>query len=481
MSKRKIFISHSSKDFEFANQLCTVFEQNDLPCWIAPRDIPYGTMWSEEITRAIEQSRLMIFIFSEHSNKTAQTIREINLAEQQQIPIIAVKLTDVEYNRALKYYMSIYQWVTMNLEANESEMCAFADNIKSFLDGACEELAPEFGGDFEISDINIDDELNAKFGELFSDDTDDERLIRFEQQEVPPFRKKLLRRIESKFLKEIFVPTGSEASDEIPKELAEEDDGTKEDTEARGDRFFSMEEKEGRTAVFLVRKLLNEHDYTYYYTTEQLEKAQVESENGVHVEYTVHRPDREGNPLVTITFLDCDMAIVNMGYVDGDVVKLANQPMAMPFRTITDGEPRLVHYSIYPQNGVLIMDPETAEVVPRKQYYDCKKRKTVHYIDLITYKKYFAFEIRKQRRDGTSEDEADRSNIASSKFIADAYYYGDHGLKKNIVKAAEWYEKSGNAESMLRLSEIFTDDPLLSDPEDAAYYYERYLEAKAVE
>ena len=52
--EKRIFISHSSKDHEVAKGICDALEENGHRCWIAPRDIPYGTQWAGEISKAID-------------------------------------------------------------------------------------------------------------------------------------------------------------------------------------------------------------------------------------------------------------------------------------------------------------------------------------------------------------------------------------------------------------------------------------------
>ncbi len=491
MNKRKVFISHSSKDFEFANRMCNIFEQNGLPCWIAPRDIPYGTVWSEQITLAIENSELMIFIFSENSNNTVQTVREINLAEQQNIPIVAVKLTEENYNPSLKYYMSIYQWINLKQGTDDSDISSFADDIKAFLEGKCNELAPELGytEDIEISDVNIDAELKAKFDELFGNKKQDNNdFVNIEKQEITPFKKRLLERIVSRFNSELFTPAHTfDETDEETDTSAENDTAndqepneTDKENENKG-LYFCISEKEGTTLAFIVRRKISPLDYSASFYTEQLDKA-VEYQDGKNlVTYFVENVSPEGNPLVTITIVEnAPMVIINMGFIDGDVVRLSKKPEYMQISdALCDQEPKLVRHPIDENSSNVIIDTQTAQIVERKHVYDRKKRKTIHYMDIVLGKKYFAFELR--NKSAYPENEDGKPHTASARHIANAYYYGNEGLPKNIVAAAEWYEKDGSAESLLRLSEIFSKDPLLSNPDDAEYYKQLYLKAKEKE
>ena len=47
-----LFISHSTADAETAQVLVRDFENRGITCWIAPRDIPMGSSYQNEIVAA---------------------------------------------------------------------------------------------------------------------------------------------------------------------------------------------------------------------------------------------------------------------------------------------------------------------------------------------------------------------------------------------------------------------------------------------
>lgn len=104
--EKRIFISHSSKDHEVAQSICDALEENGLKCWIAPRDIPYGTQWAGEISKAIENSSAFLFLSSGSSNASPQVSREIQLAIENSVPIIPIRLDGSQYSDANKYYLA---------------------------------------------------------------------------------------------------------------------------------------------------------------------------------------------------------------------------------------------------------------------------------------------------------------------------------------------------------------------------------------
>lgn len=63
----KTFISHSTKDADLAQNICNAFEEKGMKCFIAPRDINAGCVYSEEIMRGIDLCDAMVLIASKSS------------------------------------------------------------------------------------------------------------------------------------------------------------------------------------------------------------------------------------------------------------------------------------------------------------------------------------------------------------------------------------------------------------------------------
>ena len=70
-----IFISYSSKDRDTAFSICNMLENNNLLCWIAPRNVTGGKSYAREIIEAINKSTVVLFIFSDNSNKTMLSVQ----------------------------------------------------------------------------------------------------------------------------------------------------------------------------------------------------------------------------------------------------------------------------------------------------------------------------------------------------------------------------------------------------------------------
>jgi hypothetical protein len=107
----RVFISYSTRDKKKAKILCSLLEQNGLPCWIAPRDIRPGIGWAEGIVLAIKESCLLLVLLSEHASKSPNMARELNRAATCKIPLLPVRLDNAPLVGAFAYFLEDRQWV----------------------------------------------------------------------------------------------------------------------------------------------------------------------------------------------------------------------------------------------------------------------------------------------------------------------------------------------------------------------------------
>jgi hypothetical protein len=104
--KYDVFISHSSKDHDEVTALVEYLEKNSISCFVSYRDIPKGSVWATVITEAIENSSMMLVVFSENFNNSEQVDREIEMICNEKKPIITFKINDVPFKGAKKYYLT---------------------------------------------------------------------------------------------------------------------------------------------------------------------------------------------------------------------------------------------------------------------------------------------------------------------------------------------------------------------------------------
>lgn len=75
-----VFISYSTKELDMAEMVRNVLEKNDIPCWMAPRDIPGGSNYSKEIPAAIRGCQVFVLILSENAQSSQWVLRELDMA-----------------------------------------------------------------------------------------------------------------------------------------------------------------------------------------------------------------------------------------------------------------------------------------------------------------------------------------------------------------------------------------------------------------
>ena len=91
--------------------MCSALEAAGLRCWIAPRDIPKGTLWPEAITTALEQCPVVVLIFTANSNASPDVLNEIALATENNAARIVFQAEAVPPSKSLKYYLHVVQWL----------------------------------------------------------------------------------------------------------------------------------------------------------------------------------------------------------------------------------------------------------------------------------------------------------------------------------------------------------------------------------
>lgn len=112
--KYDIFISYSSKDKDIADKIVDVIESTGHSCWIAPRNIPYGTPYARAIMEGIDECNKFVVLITDNSIKSDDVLNEIDNAHAIKKVIIPVKLTETQLPRELNYYLSRTQWLNLN-------------------------------------------------------------------------------------------------------------------------------------------------------------------------------------------------------------------------------------------------------------------------------------------------------------------------------------------------------------------------------
>jgi len=128
-----VFISYSSQDKKVADAVCATLEHRKIRCWIAPRDALSGIPYAEALIRAINESSIMVLVFSASSNDSPQVMREVERAVDKGLPIIPFRIENVIPSKAMEYYLSAPHWLDAITPPLEKHLRKLADTVQVLL------------------------------------------------------------------------------------------------------------------------------------------------------------------------------------------------------------------------------------------------------------------------------------------------------------------------------------------------------------
>ena len=130
-----VFISYSNKDKAVADAICARLEQDGVRCWYAPRDIAPGADWAAAIIEAIENTKVMVLVFTDFSNASRQVLREINNAVRTGAVIVPFRLTDSAPSGGMRYYLSTVHWLDAMTGPLDRNIALLSELVRSILEG----------------------------------------------------------------------------------------------------------------------------------------------------------------------------------------------------------------------------------------------------------------------------------------------------------------------------------------------------------
>ncbi len=134
MAAYHIFICFSSKDEAVAREVVEALEADGLTCWISFRDVLPGQNYQEAIVHALEAASGIVFLFSEHSNKSLEIKKELSIGGSMNVPVFPLRLSPIAPSGALRYELAVRQWIDI-FPHRRYALARLAQTIKSALDG----------------------------------------------------------------------------------------------------------------------------------------------------------------------------------------------------------------------------------------------------------------------------------------------------------------------------------------------------------
>src|SRR4051794_13563727 len=108
---RPVFVSYASADRKRALSICRAIEKRGTACWISTRDVAPGENYQEAIVRSIRNAPAVVLLFSQAANVSDEIKKELSLASRYGVPVIALRIENVEPSDAFAYELSTRQWI----------------------------------------------------------------------------------------------------------------------------------------------------------------------------------------------------------------------------------------------------------------------------------------------------------------------------------------------------------------------------------
>ena len=106
-----MFVSYATADRKQALTVCKAIESRGPSCWISNRDVAPGENYQEAIVHSIRNAQAMVLVFSAAANSSDEIKKELSLASRYRVPVMALRIEDVEPSDAFAYELSTRQWI----------------------------------------------------------------------------------------------------------------------------------------------------------------------------------------------------------------------------------------------------------------------------------------------------------------------------------------------------------------------------------
>jgi len=128
-----VFISYSTHDKTIADAVCAKLESQKIRCWIAPRDVPAGQPYAASLVKAIKASSVIVLIFSKGANQSTHVLREVSEAVDNGIPILPLKIEDVDPTEEMQYYIKSIHWLDAMNPPLERHLEKLANSVQALI------------------------------------------------------------------------------------------------------------------------------------------------------------------------------------------------------------------------------------------------------------------------------------------------------------------------------------------------------------
>lgn len=119
--KYDIFISYSTRDKERVLRTVRDLKRKGYRIWMDEEGISSGEQFKKSIVDGLENSEMMLFFSSFHSNKSEWTEKEVGYADRHKKRIIPIKLDGSAYNKSVDFDLGNFDYVDFSASTNVSK------------------------------------------------------------------------------------------------------------------------------------------------------------------------------------------------------------------------------------------------------------------------------------------------------------------------------------------------------------------------
>jgi hypothetical protein len=130
---RDVFISYASPDKTVADAVCAALEAAGVACWIAPRDVTPGEFYAESIVHALDSSKVVVLVLSQHAADSNHVIREVERASSKRHPVVSFRIDASPLPPGLEYFLNTSQWLDATVTGADRAMPRLVDAVRSAL------------------------------------------------------------------------------------------------------------------------------------------------------------------------------------------------------------------------------------------------------------------------------------------------------------------------------------------------------------
>lgn len=105
-----VYICYDERDLEMAKDVCDALEDKGIRCWLKNRDAGVHNI-VREIMEAINQSKVMVLLYSNNSKNSNFVNNEVDIAFAQKRSILVYQIDDSKLEGSLEFFLRNKPWI----------------------------------------------------------------------------------------------------------------------------------------------------------------------------------------------------------------------------------------------------------------------------------------------------------------------------------------------------------------------------------